>query len=218
MSTRSQKAATAALFATAVALAVTGALLLGLAPGRGSTPQRPATATTGAETALPRPSAVHTTPGSPLTGPSASSSPTGESEQDTTVPAPVEQAARLFVTAWASHDARPGRDTSFEDAGRRASAFASPELGADLSTTRPATARRWEELRGQQAQIVAEVAEVKLPDGAPAPTDAIAFVRVTYQVTVTTPGAPASVTLEHVALEVRAGTDDSWRVTALPNA
>ncbi|MFB8291280.1 hypothetical protein [Kitasatospora purpeofusca] len=217
MSPRSQKMATAALFATAVVLTVTGVLLLAVVPSHDRAPQQPAAAAR-TEAASSQPSAVHTSSGLPFPGASASSVATGEPEQHVVIPAAVEQVARRFVTAWASHDARPGRDTGFEDAGRRASAVASPDLGADLSSPRPAAARRWEELRSQQAQVVAEVIEVALPDGAPAPTDAVAVVRVTYRVTVTAPGTPTTVALEQAALEVRAGTDDTWRVTALPNA
>ncbi|MFE4516719.1 hypothetical protein ACFRMQ_21285 [Kitasatospora sp. NPDC056783] len=223
MSTRSQTVATTALFFGAALLVVIGALLLFPAPKPGVEPKpTPAPLTTG-DPHTPVPT-TGGTGGSTVAAPNPPAAPaTSAAAQETTehllsVPAPVEQVARQFVTAWASHDARPGRDTSYEDAGRRAAAFASPTLGDDLAAARPATGGLWEQLRGQQAQVVAEVVEVRLPDGAPAPTDEVTVLRVIYRVTRTAVGAAPSVSVEQAALEVKAGIDGTWRVTALPNA
>ncbi|MBT1187891.1 hypothetical protein HET69_28870 [Streptomyces sp. CJ_13] len=131
----------------------------------------------------------------------------------------MQEAARAFTTAWASHDARPGRDTSFDDASRRAAAYADGDLAEDLRTHTGGSAGRqqWLNWRDRQVQVTVTVLRVSLPDGAPTPSEASGFARVIYKLTETPASGPATESEEHVALKLRRGADGSWRVVGLPN-
>ncbi|MGW4894576.1 hypothetical protein ACWEQL_20220 [Kitasatospora sp. NPDC004240] len=130
----------------------------------------------------------------------------------------MTEAARRFTLAWAMHDARTGADSSFQDAVRRAAAYTAPDLAAELAAGRPGADRVWEQWRAHQTRVTAEVIGVTIPDGAPDPTLTRALVRIHYRLTVAPSDAPPTTTEEQVALELRRGTDGTWRVTALPNA
>ncbi|MEU0214109.1 hypothetical protein ABZ281_02935 [Streptomyces sp. NPDC006265] len=132
---------------------------------------------------------------------------------------PIQEAARAFTTAWASHDARPGRDASFDDASRRAAAYADGDLAEDLRTHTSGNAGRqqWLNWRDSQVQVTVTILRVALPDGAPAPTEDSAFARVIYRLAETPAKGAATESEEQVALKLRRGADGSWRVVGLPN-
>ncbi|MGA5819991.1 hypothetical protein ACPC54_19265 [Kitasatospora sp. NPDC094028] len=134
------------------------------------------------------------------------------------LPADAAKAASQFVTAWASHDARPGHDSAFTDAGKRAAEFASADLGASLSMARPSSATQWQRWSSDQAVVVATVTKVSVPDGAPAPSATSALARVLYKATVTPAQGKASSEDDQVAVQLERGTDGRWRVIALPFA
>ncbi|OEJ22042.1 hypothetical protein AR457_39775 [Streptomyces agglomeratus] len=134
------------------------------------------------------------------------------------LPAPIQEAARAFTTAWASHDARPGRDTSFDDASRRAAAYADGDLAEELRTHTSGSAggRQWQSWKERQVQVTVTVLRVSLPDGAPAPTEDSGFARVIYKLTEKAADRPVAESEEHVALKLRRGADGNWRVVGLP--
>ncbi|MFJ9968411.1 Cif family virulence factor [Streptomyces avermitilis] len=209
---------TIALFAAAAVLAAVGvALFLGL---RGS--DRPDAPESSARTAAPSAAATGSSSGSarPTTAsPVAEPSESPVASEPSSLPAPLQEAARAFTTAWASHDARPGRDTSFDDASRRAAAYADGDLAEDLRTHTGGSAgrRQWLNWKDRQAQVIVTVLRVSLPDGAPAPTEDSAFARVIYRLTETPATGDATASEEQVALKLRRGADGSWRVVGLPN-
>ncbi|KOU73188.1 hypothetical protein ADK61_24175 [Streptomyces sp. XY66] len=127
--------------------------------------------------------------------------------------------ARAFAMAWASHDARPGRDSSFDDASRRAAAYAAGDLAEDLRTHTSGSAgtQQWLSWKDRQVQVTVTVLRVSLPDGAPAPSEDSSFARVIYKLKESPDKGPATESEEHVALKLRRGADGSWRVVGLPN-
>ncbi|MFI6689294.1 hypothetical protein [Streptomyces sp. NPDC050485] len=135
------------------------------------------------------------------------------------LPTPIQSAANAFTTAWASHDARPGRDTSFDDASRRAAAYTDGVLAEDLRThtSGSAGAQQWLGWKDRQVQVTVAVLRVSLPDGAPAPTEDSGFARVIYKLTETPAKGPATESEQQVALKLRRSADGSWRVVELPN-
>ncbi|MEV7004017.1 hypothetical protein AB0N62_41215 [Streptomyces sp. NPDC093982] len=140
--------------------------------------------------------------------------------EPSSLPTSVQEAARAFTTAWASHDARPGRDTSFGDASRRAATYASGVLAEDLRTHTSGSAggQQWLSWRDRQVYVTVTVVRVSLPNGAPAPSEESSYARVIYMVTETpAKGAVATESEQHVALKLRRGADGSWRVVELPN-
>ncbi|MER6199862.1 hypothetical protein ABT234_21135 [Streptomyces sp. NPDC001586] len=213
---RAQRGTTMLFVAAAVLAAVGVILLLGLRGGErphasGSTP------TVAPSTAAPENSPNGAKPAeTPLAA--ERSEPPAVLEQSL-VPAPIQEAARAFTSAWASHDARPGRDISYDDASRRAAAHADGDLAEDLRTHTSGSAGRqqWLNWRDRQVQVTATVLRVSLPDGAPAPTEDSGFARVIYKLTETPAKGPATESEEQVALKVRRGADGSWRVVGLPN-
>ncbi|WP_060879991.1 Cif family virulence factor [Streptomyces scabiei] len=209
---------TIALFAAAAVLAAVGvALFLGLG---GS--DRPAAPESSPPTAAPSAAATRSSSGSarPTTAsPIAEPSESPVASKPSSLSAPLQEAARAFTTAWASHDARPGRDTSFDDASRRAAAYADGDLAEDLRTHTGGSAgrRQWLNWKDHQVQVTVTVLRVSLPDGAPAPTEDSAFTRVIYRLTETPATGAATASEEQVALKLRRGADGSWRVVGLPN-
>ena len=133
----------------------------------------------------------------------------------TALPADVELTAREFTTAYAEHDARDGKDSSYADAGARAAKFASGELVGILSQKRPSQDAEWAKLRAEQAVQTVEITSAATPDGAPGPTQTSALVRVGYTL-ITTPGSgPEQRGSEQLTLQLE-HTSQGWRVTALP--
>ncbi|MFE0774819.1 hypothetical protein [Streptomyces sp. NPDC058861] len=213
---RAQRA-TIALFVAAAVLATVGVtLLFGLhpadRPATDSTPvaAAPSVPTVGSGSGRTRPADA-----SPAAGPSASPEALGPRP----VSAPVEEAARAFVIAWAGHDARPGRDTSYDDASRRAAVYAAGDLAEALRahTSGSAARQQWLSWKDRQVQVTVAVLRVSLPDGAPTPSEDSAFARVLYKLSETPAKGPATESEEHVALKLRRGADGSWRVVGLPN-
>lgn len=213
---RSQRRGTIALFIASAVLAAVGmALLFGL---RGEGPSTSPTATP--TTSAPSGEAADHGEASPApSSPEAEPSRSSVAAEPSPVPAPMHEAARAFTIAWASHDARQGRDSSYDDASRRAAAFADGELAEDLRTHTSGSAggQQWSNWKERQVQVTVTVLRVSLPDGAPAPTQESGFAQVIYKVTETSAqGAPIE-SEQHVALKLRRGNDGTWRVTGLPN-
>ncbi|GGT28057.1 hypothetical protein GCM10010271_35070 [Streptomyces kurssanovii] len=209
--------ATIALFAASAVLATVGvALLFGFRGAERPTaiPSAPTTSAPAAEAAGQGAASASPDPSSPETEPSESVVAAGPSP----VAAPMHEVARAFTVAWASHDARPGGDTSYDDASRRAAAFAEREFAEDLRTHTSGSAggRQWLSWSERQVQVTAAVLRVSLPDGAPAPTQDSGFVRVVYKVTETPAQGSPTESEQHVALKLRRGDDGTWRVAGLP--
>lgn len=211
---------TIALFVAAAVLAVFGVSLL--LAGRGA--EGPTVSGSAMTTPSSSAGATDHNPG-PASLPAASpaagqSSPQPAPSKPTLVPAPIQEAARAFAIAWASHDARPGGDASYDDASRRAAARASDALAEDLRsrTTGSAGRTQWEDWKKRQVLVTVTVLRVSLPDGAPAPTKEVGFARVVYKVTEKPAKRPAVDTEQHVALKLRRGIDGTWRVVGLPHA
>ncbi|MGW4883475.1 hypothetical protein [Streptomyces murinus] len=123
--------------------------------------------------------------------------------------------ARAFVTAYAEHDARDGRDGSYADAGARAAALSTGELADILSQKRPSQDAAWASLRARKTRQTVKITSTVVPDGAPAPTDSSALVRVSYILTTVPRSGPARSSSEQLALDLE-HTSAGWRVTALP--
>ncbi|WP_234378562.1 hypothetical protein [Streptomyces sp. H036] len=212
---RAAQRGTIALFVAAAVLAAAGvALLLGLG---GS--ERPDAGSTSVSTAPSASAAGNGSGGPHPAGASVGAEPSESPEAEPRpVPTPVEEAARAFTTAWASHDARPGGDASFDDASRRAAAFADGALAEDLRTHTSGSAggQQWLSWKDRQVQVTVTVLRVSLPDGAPAPSEDSSFARVIYKLTESpATGAPTE-SEEQVALKLRRLPDGSWRVVGLP--
>ncbi|MFD7919505.1 hypothetical protein ACFV3R_09800 [Streptomyces sp. NPDC059740] len=214
---------TIALFAASAVLAVVGATLLLGTDGS----ERPATS-------APAPTTATSTPGTPGRGsparhapspaPSApssspSSAPSVTPAEPRPVPQPMQDAARAFVVAWASHDARPGKDTSYDDASRRAADHAAGDLAQDLRTRTSGSAgtQQWQSWKSDRVQVTASVQRVSLPDGAPDPTQDSGFAQVLYTVTQKPAAGSPTKSEQHVALKLRRGSDGTWRVVGLPD-
>ena len=209
---------TIALFVAAAVLATVGVtLLLGF---RGA--ERPTGSDSATRTAAPSATATGNDSVSARparTSPGAEPSESPAVSEPSSLPTPVQEAARAFTTAWASHDARPGRDTSFDDASRRAAAYAAGGLAEDLRTHTSGSAggQQWLSWRDRQVQVTVTVLRVSLPDGAPAPSEESSFARVVYKLTETQAKGSATESEEQVALKLRRGADGSWRVVEMPN-
>ncbi|WP_435059819.1 hypothetical protein [Streptomyces sp. bgisy060] len=212
---RAAQRGTIALFAAAAVLAAAGvALFFGLG---GS--ERPDAGSTLVTTAPSASAAGNGSGGPHPVGASDGAEPSEPPEAELRpVPTPVEEAAHAFTIAWASHDARPGGDESFDDASRRAAAFADGDLAEDLRTHTSGSAGRqqWLSWKDRQVQVTVTVLRVSLPDGAPAPSGDSSFARVIYKLTESpAKGAPTE-SEEQVALKLRRLPDGSWRVVGLP--
>ncbi|MEU2354530.1 hypothetical protein ABZ599_16435 [Streptomyces misionensis] len=203
-----------ALFAAAVLLAVAGILLLITFPGRQGSAEPPiATATSQGPSTTPR------------TAPAASKSAlrhTAPLDQAPSasgfVPPEAADTARRFVVAWASHDASPGHDTSFSDAGRRAAVYATDELATQLRDPGSRSARLWQQWVADKTRMSCTVDRVAIPDGAPAATVTRVYVRVLYTCTNRSAGRPVTRSHEQLALEMHRDPSGAWRVGAIVNA
>ncbi|MFD9052483.1 hypothetical protein [Streptomyces zaomyceticus] len=202
------------LFAAAALLAITGILLLVVDPGRAAPSAEPDTATA--------------SPGPFASSPSTSSEPTptaqdtAAAEQDSSAPGSVPpkaaDTARGFVLAWASHDARPGHDVSFSDAGWRAAAYATDEFAAQLREPGDRSTRLWQQWSADKTRVTCVVDRVATPDGAPSATTTRAYVRLLYTCTTRAAGQPATRSHDQLALEMRHEPAGAWRVAAIMSA
>ncbi len=138
-----------------------------------------------------------------------------EQASSSVLPKDVERTARVFTTAYAEHDARDGRDSSYADAGARAARLAAGELASVLSQRRPSQDAAWATLRAEKAHQTVKVTSTAVPDGAPAVTASSALVRVGYTLTTTPKSGQARRDSEQLALRLE-HTSEGWRVTALP--
>ena len=125
--------------------------------------------------ALPR-------PGQARPAPAAAGSPGRVPRPDYADPASV---AAAFYTAWAGVDAVHDGPLSFA---ARCAPLATPALARQLAASQlPAAA--WQAMRREQLVSLVQVRAVTRPDGAPAPTPSVVYLRVyASRVTVTTAG------------------------------
>ncbi|MFE7132880.1 hypothetical protein ACFVIM_18685 [Streptomyces sp. NPDC057638] len=190
-----------------------GALITATLTGCSTAPSTPSAPDPGPATVSAPPEGV------PVPGTGTIPVPDGAGhDADAELPAAVRRAAAGFTAAWASHDARPGKDRSYTDAGKRAAAFASADLGAAISAPRPSTASLWARWTKDRTRVTATVTKVSVPDGAPAPTRTSALARVLYRLTTAPAKGKATSELKQVALQLERGGDGEWRVIALPYA
>ncbi|MEN8656135.1 hypothetical protein ABCR94_37575 [Streptomyces sp. 21So2-11] len=131
------------------------------------------------------------------------------------LPKNVERTARAFATAYASRDARDGKDSSYADAGARAARLSTGELAGILAQKRPSQDAAWAALRAEKARQTVKVTSAAVPDGAPAVTQSSGLVRVGYILTTTPKSGRAGRSSEQLALRLEQ-TPHGWRVTALP--
>ncbi|MEU5959321.1 hypothetical protein [Streptomyces sp. NPDC047525] len=215
---KSARQGTIALFVASAAMATIGVFLL-FGTGSSEHSDTNAAAPTATVPASGSASRKSPTPRVPSSTPAAAASEPAAPRAPRTVPGPMQDAARAFVIAWASHDARPGGDTSYDDASRRAADHAAGELAKDLRSRSGGSAgtRQWLSWKANQVRVTAAVVRVSLPDGAPSLTRDSGFARVLYKV-VQKPGAgPPTAAQQHVALKLRRGGDGAWRVVGLPD-
>ncbi|MFE9137847.1 hypothetical protein [Streptomyces sp. NPDC007355] len=203
------------LFAAAALLAITGILLLVVDPGRAAPSAEPGTA---AASPGPFSSTPSTSSAEPTSTPQGTAAPEQESSAPGSVPPKAADTARRFVLAWASHDARPGHDVSFSDAGVRAAAYATDEFAAQLREPGDRSTRLWQQWTADKARVTCVVDRVATPDGAPSATTTRAYVRLLYTCTTRAAGQPATRSHDQLALEMRHEPAGAWRVAAIVNA
>ncbi|MFF9458765.1 hypothetical protein [Streptomyces flaveolus] len=211
---------TIALFVAATVLAAVGvALLFGLGGGEPPADSGSAPRTTARSSATARNGNDGTLPAEVSLDAEPSGSHDAPDPKPVPAPAPVDEVARAFATAWASHDVRPGRDASFDDASRRAAAYAAEDLAEDLRTHTSGSAGRqqWLSWKDRQVRVTVTVLRVSLPDGAPPPSEDSSFARVIYKLTESPAKGPVTESEEHMALKLHRGADGGWRVVGLPN-
>ena len=218
---RRARGGTIALFTAAAALGVLGVALLFTGSGGSEQADPPAVPHSSSHQAGSRRpvSSASSTPRTTASRPATDSSQTPLAEAPVSLPAPIQKVARAFTVAWASHDARPGRDTSYDDASSRAAANAAGDLAADLRARRSGTAavQQWREWTERRVQVTCSVVQVSLPNGAPAPTRDGGFARVIYRVTEKPAAGPSTESVANVALKLRR-EGGTWRVVGLPDA
>jgi len=223
------RSSTTALFAASAVLACTGLALIALKPSAHRPPTRPVAAaapTTPAPRSYRSPAPVvrqSTAPGTPAPATTASAAPSlapvpGAFATPVPLPAPIAAVAVAFTQAWNDHDARPGHDTSFNQAAQRAAVYCTPSLTAQLSTSSAGAWRQWSQWTAAKAQVVAQITRTAVPDGAPTPTARSAYAAVLYRVTVTPAGGTPTSTDQTVVLQLQTDTAGHWRVVALPGA
>ncbi|MBV9022730.1 MAG: hypothetical protein JO362_02715 [Streptomycetaceae bacterium] len=213
---RPRPAGTVAVFAASALLASIGIGLLLYPPSAAhrSAAHPGPTASPEPSTPVP-PTATSAALAAASASPGSSAPPT---QTPLALPEPIAAAARAFTVAWAGHDARPGHDSSFNDAARRAAAYAGKQLAAQLTTASPGAARQWDQWTAERARVTAQITTAAVPDGAPAPTPDAAYVRVRYRLTVTPATGRPTTTDQQVALELQPDQAGTWLVTSLPNA
>jgi hypothetical protein len=217
--TRARRGTIALSVASAVLAVVGVTLLLGTGEGdRPITTSQPATtASSSAASDRGSPAQPSPSPTTPSAAASASAPVTAAALR--TVTKPMQDAARAFVIAWASHDARPGKDSAYDDASRRAADHAAGDLATDLRTRQSgsAGARQWLEWKASQVRVTASILRVSLPDGAPTPTEDSGYAQVLYTVTQDPATGPSPTSQQHVVLKLRRDDDGTWYVVGLPN-
>jgi hypothetical protein len=160
---------------------------------------------------------AHAAPAATDDAPAGSPTPPAEADHSpAALPDAILAVARGFVLAWTGHDARPGQDASYTDAAERAAAYTDRPLAAQLVLPTPGTARQWQQWTAAKARVAADITQIAVPDGAPAPTADTAWVRVRYRLTVTPAAGRATSSDEQVVLKLERSTANAWRVTALP--
>jgi hypothetical protein len=175
------------------------------------------------------------TPPGPVAAPtSAAPTPTGPRSTelpDTTAPVtpqPTVPSFRLsaaqqapavgYVVAANGHDARPGRDKAFTDSYGRARPYVTADLYRQIVAVDPHRGDyQWREWVAGKATVEVAVLATGVPDGAPAPTAAAAYVRVQFRQTVRpTAGAQAPTsTADVLNMLVTRGSDGHWLVSRL---
>ncbi|MEU6346572.1 hypothetical protein ABZ883_37135 [Streptomyces sp. NPDC046977] len=206
-----------ALFAAATLLAISGILLLVVDRGHpASRAASPTPAASSTDTTQPQPTPPEPT-GSAVPSTQGTAAP-DEVPAPASVPPKAAQTARQFVIAWASHDASPGHDTSFSDAGRRSAAYATADLAAQLRDPGDRSTRLWQQWVADKTRDTCVIDRVATPDGAPAPTTTRAFVRVLYTCTTYSAGHQPTRSPDQLALEMHLASAGAWRVGALVNA
>ena len=213
---RPQSAGTVALLAASLLLALIGITLLAhRSPTAAPAPREPSSSpSTSASRAPGEASRSAAASQAPSTGsPSHSAS---AQQSAGAIPADVAAVARRFILAWASHDARPGKDASYDDAAERAAAYADRDLARQLPNSSASTARQWQQWTKTEARVSADITRIAIPDGAPAPSADTAWVRVRFRLTVSPAAGHTSTTDEQAALKLQRSADGHWLVTALP--
>ncbi len=152
--------------------AVVGAVLIGAVLLAGCAAGHP-----GPRHALPRPGPARLVPAAAAAG-----SLVRVPRPDYADPASV---AAAFYTAWAGVDAAHDGPLSFA---ARCAPLATPALARQLAASQPPAAA-WQAMRREKLVSLVQVRAVTRPDGAPAPTPSVAYLRVyASRVTVTTAG------------------------------
>ncbi|MEV4506646.1 hypothetical protein [Streptomyces klenkii] len=215
---RRRAVGTAALYTGAALFAVLGIALL-FAPWHDSTPApRPAPAPS-TSPALPAPP-QGASPSTPAPAKSEGQQRSSESAAiPRQLPQPIAEAANRFVIAWASHDARPGKDHDYSDAADRAAAEATADFAARLrGRTGSAGSHQWQKWQAMRARVTAEITRTTVPDGAPGPSTETAYARVLYTLTTTPEGGQPVARPQQVALRLERGADGRWRAAGMPSA
>ncbi|MFM9462853.1 hypothetical protein ACKI1K_08355 [Streptomyces scabiei] len=205
-----------ALFAAAALLAITGfLLLLGSGPtipdAIPSTSSKPSNLSAAPSAAQPQPTGSAVRPEQETTA-------ADEAPARPSIPVNAAEIARRFVLAWAAHDARPGHDTSFSDASRRAAAYATDELAAQLRGASERSAYLWQQWVSDETRVACSIDRVTTPDGAPAPTETQAYARVLYTCTTHTADRRSTRSPDQLALEMNRTVTGAWQVSAIVNA
>ncbi|MFI1258946.1 hypothetical protein ACH4U6_34940 [Streptomyces netropsis] len=215
---RRRAASTAALFAGALLLASLGIALL-VAPRPDSNPA-PLPVPASSSSPTHRNTAQGSRPAAPTPAKSASQGPTSQPAAVLRgLPQPIAEAAKRFTVAWASHDARPGKDHDYSDAADRAAAEATADFAARLrGKTGSAGAHRWQQWQTSRARVTANITRITVPDGAPGPTAEVAYARVLYSLTTTPEHGPSTTSPQQVALRLEHGADGRWRAAGMPKA
>jgi hypothetical protein len=126
-------------------------------------------------------------------------------------------AARAYVIAANSHDARPGKDRGFLDSYVRARPYVTPRLYAVIAAPSRRGDYLWAQWSKAQATVTVEVLKIAVPDGAPVPTPTTAYVRVQFHLRVTqhATGGHVADTVDAVSLVVDKDQHGSWLVSRL---
>jgi hypothetical protein len=122
-----------------------------------------------------------------------------------------------YVTAAGTHDARPGRDTSFLDSYRRTRPYVTDGLFREVTAPSRRGDYEWAQWLAGKATVTVTVQRTGVPDGAPAPTATTAYVRVVFTQTVRpTAGAGGpTVTTNALNLLVSRSAGGRWLVSKL---
>ena len=94
-------------------------------------------------------------------------------------------AATGYTIAVNSHDARPGADTGPLDSYRRARPYVTADVYSKITAPSTRGDYEWSQWSAARARVTVRVLHAAVPDGAPAPSAATAYVRVQYQQVVT---------------------------------